>query len=382
MGTEHGFVLQNTDELTLSIEIRQDEGNSSAALCAAPRVEVRALRGANALREAQTIGALAVRSENPATDLRWLSVLSEGLGHEPLLLVATENDRPAGHLPLALVSSRIFGRHLISLPYVSTGGVAADEPVASRLVDAAIALAEELRVKQLQLRHETPLAHPALSPGMEHKMHMRLALPATYDGLWKALDAKVRNQVRKAEKADFSVAWGGAELLRPFYDVFSRNMRDLGTPVYPRSLFAAILRHFENDAELCVVRDGAAPIAAGIVVHGSGLTQVPSASSLREHNARCPNMLLYAYLLRRAIERGQLTFDFGRSSAESGTFRFKSQWGALPIPTAWQFYVRSGSPGDVRPESGKFRLATRIWQRLPLCVTRRLGPIIAKGIPV
>jgi hypothetical protein len=92
-------------------------------------------------------------------------------------------------------------------------------------------------------------------------------------------------------------------------------------------------------------------------------------------------MLLYWQLLVRSIERGQARFDFGRSTVESNTYRFKEQWGALPTPAAWQFYVRSGAALDLRPNQGKFQLATRLWRRLPLAVSRWLGPAIIRGIP-
>jgi FemAB-related protein (PEP-CTERM system-associated) len=210
---------------------------------------------------------------------------------------------------------------------------------------------------------------------------MRRPLPGDADALWRELDPKVRNQVRKAQKQSFTIEWGREnDLLDSFYDVFSRNMRDLGTPVFPRALFAAMLRHFD-DAELCVLRDGTRPIAGAILVHGRGATLVPSASSLREYNSRCPNMLMYWELLSRAVARGSETFDFGRSSEDSNTQRFKAQWGATPSPTAWQVYLRRGRADDLRPQRGGFQLASRVWRRLPLGVTRWLGPLIVQGLP-
>jgi FemAB-related protein (PEP-CTERM system-associated) len=158
-------------------------------------------------------------------------------------------------------------------------------------------------------------------------------------------------------------------------------MRDLGTPVFGRRLFRAILDRLGGQAELCVVRDGVRPIAAALVVHGQGVSEVPSASSLKEYNPANANMLMYWHLLQRAIERGQQTFDFGRSSVDGNTFRFKKQWGAAPHPAIWQYYVRSGNVGDVRPDNARYRLAIRVWQRLPVWFTRVIGPPIVRGIP-
>ena len=174
---------------------------------------------------------------------------------------------------------------------------------------------------------------------------------------------------------------GGEELLNDFYAVFSRNMRDLGTPVFSRRLFCGVLRHFAGSAEFCVVRAGRRPVAAALVCHGQGVTEVPSASSLREFNSTNANMYMYWQLLQRAVGRAQHTFDFGRSTVDSGTYRFKKQSGAEPHPAVWQYYVRRGDVGDLRPENRKYQLAIRLWQRLPVCVANLLGPAIVRGIP-
>jgi FemAB-related protein (PEP-CTERM system-associated) len=199
--------------------------------------------------------------------------------------------------------------------------------------------------------------------------------------LWDQIPAKVRNQVRKGQKHGLTAAWGGHDLLPEFHAVLSANMRDLGTPAYGKKLFAAVLDQFPDRAEICVVRDGKQPVAAGLLLHGWGVTEVPSASSLRSHNHTCANMLLYWDLLERAVQRGQRVFDFGRSSQDSPTFRFKKQWGAVPHAAAWQCYARSGSSADMRPDNPSFGRLIRLWRRLPLWLTRLIGPSIVRGIP-
>jgi FemAB-related protein (PEP-CTERM system-associated) len=315
-------------------------------------------------------------------DPRWLDVFSAGLGHVPYCLMAWRGEVLVGILPLTLVRSLLFGRFLVSLPYLNSGGVlTSDTACGELLIDRAIELADELNVKFLELRHESELAHPRLTKAVTNKVHMRLALPGTVDEYWSAIKAKVRNQIRKGESYELTVDWGKAELLSEFYSVFSRNMRDLGTPVFGRSLFEQILSSFADEAELCVVRRDGQPIAGALLMHGNRVTEVPSASSLAEHNITNANMLMYWHLLKRSIERGQRTFDFGRSSEDSGTFRFKKQWGALPEPATWQHYVRKGQANQMRPDSGKYDRMIRIWQRLPVPLTRQIGPLIARGIP-
>lgn len=312
----------------------------------------------------------------------WPAILQDALRHRPYWLTAQEGSRLGGCLPLCYVRSRLFGRFLVSLPYLNSAGVVAtSDEAAAALIDRAVALADELDVRYLELRHERRIAHPALGSEATSKVHMRLALPESADTLWNQLKAKVRNQVRKGREPGFDVRWGGAECLDNFYTVFSRNMRDLGTPVYGRRLFSAIIERCAGAAEFCIVLHGPKPIAAAILVHGRGVTEVPSASSLREYNSANANMLMYWHLLERTIERGQGVFDFGRSTLDGNTYRFKKQWGAETHPAIWQYYVRRGAVGDMRPDNSRYQRMIRVWQRLPVWATRWLGPPIVRGIP-
>jgi FemAB-related protein (PEP-CTERM system-associated) len=348
------------------VEIQLHEGASLAG--AISRLESYVLRD----------GPLVELSRHPG----WLSVLAESLGHTPYCFEAVEGGATRGILPLAYLRSLLFGRFLVSLPYLNYGGVLADdEPTAQLLIDGAVQLADRLGVRRLELRHEHPVPHPRLGHTRTDKVHMRLDLPGTPGTLWTDLDAKVRSQVRKGQKSGLTVVWGTRDLLPEFYAVLSHNMRDLGTPVYGRSLFAHILDRFPTQAEICVVRAERQAVAGAVLLHGWGVTEVPSASALRSHNHTCANMLMYWHLLERSVQRGQDVFDFGRSTRDSGPHRFKKQWGATPAGAEWQYYLRSGSLGDARPDNPRYGRLIRLWRRLPVALTRLIGPPIVRGIP-
>lgn len=313
---------------------------------------------------------------------RWLRALSLGLGHHPYLLQAMSGGVLVGSLPLAFVESRLFGRFLVSLPYVNSAGVRANSAeVTAALISSAVELADKLNTRYLELRQETEIAHSSLTQRNDTKVLMRLSLPGSSVELWDSFKSKLRSQIRAGQKNDFEVRFGGTDLLVDFYQVFSQNMRDLGTPVYSRRLFASILRSFGDEAEFCVLRLQGAPVAAALLVHGVGTTEVPSASSLRAFNATSANMVMYWHLLSQAIQKGQRQFDFGRSTINSNTYKFKAQWGATPNPSVWQYYVRRGSIGEMRPDNSKFGMAIKVWQRLPVWLTRLIGPSIVRGIP-
>jgi FemAB-related protein (PEP-CTERM system-associated) len=312
----------------------------------------------------------------------WLIVLEHGLQHEPFCLEAVEAGQTRGLLGLALVRSWLFGRFLVSLPYLNSGGVLADDPrVIQQLIDRSVQLADELGVRYLELRHEKPVAHPALTERLTGKVHMRLELAASGQEMWDHLPSKVRNQIRKGQKARLTTAWGGEELLPEFYEVFSENMRDLGTPVFSIQLFRSILKQFPTRAELAVVRSGPQAVAVALLLHGWGISEVPSASSLRHYRSSNANMLLYWNLMERSIQRGNRLFDLGRSTKESSTYRFKKQWGARAEPAEWQYYPRQSLPEEMRPEHPKYQRLIRLWQHLPVSLTRLIGPWIVRGIP-
>jgi serine/alanine adding enzyme len=312
----------------------------------------------------------------------WRRVFERAFGHECVYLSASDNGTVTGVLPFVVFKSPIFGRFGVSLPFVNYGGVVADsDTIARQLLDAAAREADARRLKHLELRHLAP-HYVGILPAKQHKVAMTLPLPGDAEALWNGLDRKVRNQVRKAEKSGLTAVHGGRELVPEFYAVFARNMRDLGTPVYAQRFFATILEEFPSAAEIVVVRLGTVPVAASFTFRWRSVTEVPWASSLREHRALCPNMLLYWTMLKRTIEAGSTTFDFGRSTPNESTFHFKTQWGATPAPFHWEYWLASGGTlPDQSPSNPKFQAAIEVWKRLPVPITTLVGPYIVRSIP-
>lgn len=320
-------------------------------------------------------------------DPAWLEVLRQGLRHNTSVLLASRGRDVVGALPLSLIRSPLFGKHLVSLPYVNRAGLLArDREAGDELIAHAVTIATDTNARYLELRHHgSAYESDQFTHTRSQKVRMVMDLPDSRDALWSALKAKVRNQVRKGDQAELSIRFGGEELLTGFYSVFATNMRDLGTPVFPRKLFAAMLHHLGDRCEVALVTLESMPIAGAILVHDQlepiAMTQVPSASCLRQFNDLCANMWMYHKLLDRAIERGANAFDFGRSSEGSGTYRFKKQWGAQPQPTPWQVHLRHGELDATRPDHPRNRRRIEQWQKLPVWVTRAIGPTIVRGIP-
>ena len=312
----------------------------------------------------------------------WRRVIEDTFGHETIYLSATHAGAIVGILPLTILRSRLFGNFAVSLPFVDEAGICASDAGVSRLLaDCAASVAASRHLSHVELRHVAQ--QRAELPVRQHKVGMTLRLMPDLDKAWTLLDRKVRNQVRKAEKSGLTERRGGLELLDAFYDVFSRNMRDLGTPVYPRQFFERIITTFADSSSIFVVEDQRrTPVAAAIGLVHRDMFAVPWASSLREFRAQSPNTLLYWRMIEHAVASRLTTFNFGRSTQGEGTYQFKEQWGARPTPLHWEYVLEAGRPlPDLTPKNPKYRAAIAAWKRLPVPVTRWIGPHIIRSIP-
>jgi FemAB-related protein (PEP-CTERM system-associated) len=312
----------------------------------------------------------------------WRDVIEKSFNHTCYYLAArNDNKCIAGILPLVFMQSRIFGRFLVSLPFFNYGGVLCDhQEIGGALLAAASKLQKKLGAEYAELRQTDPLSGDL--PTKKQKVCMILELASDAETQWKRFNAKLRNQIRKADKSGLSVFVGGKELLVGFYDIFSRNMRDLGTPVYAEKFFANVLATFPNDTRIISVYKGEKPIAAGLISYFKNTVEIPWASSIREFNSLCPNNLLYWTALQFAIQNGFQQFDFGRSTPNEGTYRFKEQWGARPTQLHWQYLLcENETLPELNTKNPKYQQAISIWRRMPVFLTKLIGPSIVKNIP-
>jgi FemAB-related protein (PEP-CTERM system-associated) len=312
----------------------------------------------------------------------WKEVIEKSFGHEAFFLAARrKSGEICGVLPLVKMQSVLFGRQLVSVPFCNYGGVLCDDATVERLlIGRANALREKLGVDHVELRHLDKCLKGLATKS--HKVTMILELAEDEAAQWKILDAKVRNQIRKAEKSRLKVITGHAELLDPFYRVFCRNMRDLGTPVYGKEFFRNILQTFPDTTRIVSVLLDGTTVASGIMIRFKDTVEVPWASSIKEYRNLCPNNLLYWEAIRISIKKRARRFDFGRSTPEEGTYRFKKQWGAKPVPLYWQYLMAEGGKlPQLSPSNPKYRALIGLWQRLPLPLANYMGPKIVRGIP-
>ncbi|HEX8948352.1 MAG TPA: FemAB family XrtA/PEP-CTERM system-associated protein [Dissulfurispiraceae bacterium] len=313
----------------------------------------------------------------------WKNIIEKRFGNKAFYLLSENEQKEIdGILPLIQLKSVLFGNFMVSLPYFNYGGICAEtEGIGRLLLDEAVHIARREGAEHIELRHMHQINGNLRVKTA--KVSMRLELPGDAADLMVSFTSKLRSQIRRPEKEGMYARIGREEELDSFYTAFSMNMRDLGTPVYSKEFFRSILREFPSTTRICTIYTGfGRPAASGFLVGFKERLEIPWASSLRSYNRYSPNMLLYWSALKFACENGYRIFDFGRSTPSEGAYRFKEQWGAKPVQLYWHYWLKDeGSLPELNPKNPRFRIAIIIWKRLPVGLTRLIGPYIVKRLP-
>ncbi len=316
----------------------------------------------------------------------WKTAVEDAYKHKGYYLMAEEGLTLHGVLPLIFMKPPLRPGQLVSLPFCDLGGVLSScDEASDKLINETMLLARKLKAKRIELRSQEPTPSyqvKDLSVSIQsHKVCMLLKLPSSSNQLMDNFKSKLRSQIRKAEKNGLQFMWGGLEELDDFYLIFCRNMRELGSPVHSKEWFKCIIQHYGDSVRLGLVYYENKPIGGGIILSARNKVCVSWASTLRNYNRLSPNMLLYWNFLKYSADSGYTWFDFGRSTPDEGTYKFKLQWGAKPEPLYWDNISMNGKEqrSDTKTSS-KRELVEQIWQKLPFSLTNYIGPSIRKHI--
>lgn len=312
----------------------------------------------------------------------WSAAVATGCGQRAHYLLAERRGAIVGVLPLSEIHSALFGRALVSAGFAVGGGIlATSTAAAAALAEAAWALAARLSCLTVELRGG---ALPGAGWHIDDASYAGFVRPLAADDAAELLQIprKQRAEVRRALGFDLTVEIGHGEADRAaHYAVYAESVRNLGTPVFPRSLFDAVLGGFGADADILTVRrDGAALASVLSLYHGGAVMPYWGGGTAAARTWRA-NDLMYFALMRHARARGCARFDFGRSKPGTGAFAFKKNWGFAPHPLPYATRTADGAaPRIVNPLSPRYRLQVAAWRRLPLGIANRIGPAIARGL--
>ena len=308
----------------------------------------------------------------------WRNLFRDIFKLDPRYLIAERESRIVGVLPLVLQRSLLFGDALISSPFCVQGGpLAEDDEVDAALTSAALALQVDTRAPYIEFRSSR--ARPGWAVKKDLYATFSRPLHGTDQENLLAIPRKQRAVVRKTLESGL-VSEVGDDVDTAFR-IYAESVRNLGTPVFPKRYFKALLKTFGKDCDILVVRDGAVPMSAVLnFYHGD--TVLPyyggGAKQARQNGA---NDFMYWEVMRQAVARGYGRFDFGRSKAGTGAFSFKKNWGFAPEWLEYEYYFAPGhSMPDKNPLNPNYALMIQAWKKLPLPVANLLGPLLIRSL--
>ena len=309
----------------------------------------------------------------------WRRILHAVFGLRPYYYLAERDGQIVGVLPLFYQRSLLFGRGLISTPFCVEGGPATSEVESDRaLVEEAIRLQEKLRAPYIELRSRT--AHHA-GWQTQSELYATFSGPISTDEKTNllAVPRKQRAVIRKTLESGLTSEVD--EDVNQLYAIYSESVRNLGTPMFPKSYFLRLKEEFGRDCDIVVVKDRGSAVSAVLNFYFRETVLPYYGGGTIAARRSGANDFLYWEVIRRAAERGYKQFDFGRSKRGTGAFAFKKNWGFEPRWLCYEYHVAAGrSLPNKNPLNPKYSLPIEIWKRLPLPIANLLGPFIVNGL--
>ncbi|MCW6529332.1 FemAB family XrtA/PEP-CTERM system-associated protein [Sphingomonas lycopersici] len=313
-----------------------------------------------------------VRAQPAATPFHlpaWSRAIERGCRQRAHYLIAERDGAIAGVLPLTEMRSPLFGNALVSAGFAVDGGVLGEGG------EALVAAACALGLPSIELRGG---AAP-VGWAVDDTTYLGFVRPLAADDEAElaAIPRKQRAEMRKALANELEVVTGGAERAGEHYVVYAESVRNLGTPVFPRALFRAVLETM--DADVLTVRHQGRAVASVLSLYFNDIVYPYWGGGTAAARGLRANDRMYFALMSHARARGCTAFDFGRSKAGTGAAAFKKNWGFEGVPLAYAKWSE-GAAREINPLNPKYALMVRTWQRLPLPLANLLGPWISRGL--
>lgn len=308
----------------------------------------------------------------------WKRVIETIYRHKCHYLYAEQDNIIVGVLPLVEQKSRLFGHALISTPFCVYGGVAADsEEVMVFLEQQAIDKAHELNVDYLELRYAFARNNPQLTEKCAHST-FGWTLADNDEAILAGVKKKQRAVIRHSLKNELS--WRVDQDTDTAYDVYSESVRNLGTPVFPQRYFAALAKEFSNQCDVLTVEHNQEAVSSVLSFYYKGHVLPFYGGGLHLARALKSNDFMYYQLMCHAKQQKNCEFfDFGRSKDDSGAFLYKRSWGMEPVPLHYHFHlVKASELPNLSPNNPKYQFFIKMWQKLPVWLSRRIGPFLSK----
>ena len=319
----------------------------------------------------------------------WKAVYEEVFGFKTFYILIKDDKKIRGILPLILIKSPLIGKgsFLISTPYITQSGICLNgfsvDP--TPVIDRLSQLIKDCGARYVEIRQIIPFMSDTLFTRKDN-FTFQIDLSKGAEKLWEGFTPKVRNQIRKAQKSGIEIVTGKDKyFIDSFYHVFSKRMKELSFPAYPKKYIESIIKNFNNNSRIILARYKGKIIGGMLLISFSDTLSNPYAATLVEYNSLCPNNLMYWEAIQQGARDGFSVFDMGRSQAGRGTYEFKKQWGAEPIQLYYQYLFAEDEKENREKffnleESPLFNIYSFVWRRLPTTVTNLIGNYLVKQL--
>ena len=312
--------------------------------------------------------------------LAWKRPVETAFRHRAHYLMAVRGGGLEGVLPLFEVRGLLGGRGLVSVPYGVYGGVCATSAAAREaLVGASRQLAGRVKADYVELRHRS--GQEADLPTKSLYVTFSRPIESSEEANLNAIPRKQRRMTRQGLKHGLRPEFGLQHLDR-FYDIYAHSVHALGSPVFPRRLFHAIGQEFGKECELLTIWKDSVPVSGVLTLLFEDQVLPYYGGARQEALAFAVNDFMYWELLCHAAKAGYRTFDFGRSREGTGAYNFKRHWGFEPVALPYQYVLLDGSQmPNLSPSNPRMHFAVEAWKRMPLPLTKVVGPFLTRYLP-
>jgi FemAB-related protein (PEP-CTERM system-associated) len=296
-------------------------------------------------------------------------------------------------LPLIYIRSRIFANKLVSVPFAEYGGPLLRDSTDSVEIESALAvlsdtlsaLTKVLGVDYVDLRQPhfslSLTAPTSVSTPLRRYVTFRVDLTKSEEELWKGLDRKCRNAVRKAMKSGVKTKEVDADDMRRYYRLYLDTESRHGSPPHSATFFRSVFDVFAQKRLRMTLAVFEGEAIGGIMAFYFRRKLYWFNNVVNRKYARLnPTNLLLWDLIRWGAENDLATLDLGQTRREdAGVYRFKSSWGGHEVPL--ENHVLMMKDAEIPdPLQRKYLVLSRLWSLLPHALAERVGPNLIRSI--
>ncbi len=307
----------------------------------------------------------------------WGKLLETSFGHKSYYFYTETNGKISAVLPLAHIKSKLFGNFLVSTPFCVYGGPAfIDQDAALKLIDHAVDMGRELGVDYVEIRSERALSDKGLVK--DFYTTFRLDLEPDREVIMQAIWRKQRTVIRKSHKSGLDHTFDTS--IDDFYRVYSISVRNLGTPVFSKKYFQALVDTFGEQCEILTVRKNDAAVSSVLSFYDKGkVYPYYGGGTFDARTLKSNDYMYYELMCHAAMDRNCSLYDFGRSKKGTGAWEYKKHWAMEPVKLQYQYFlINIDELPDLSPKNPKYQLMIKVWKRLPLKVSQVMGPFLSK----